>query len=116
VRLQKYAKKNEKTTNRKRFDLPRLFQILLELSPVFGTEVFKLPFLTILKKGRLDEDDLTMSVTAELNSPEAQSDFWGRRPEDILAILKKHPVAYENTKKYAGRAREKMDKLDSLFD
>jgi hypothetical protein len=90
-------------------------QILLELSPVFGTEVFKLAFLTILKKGKLDEDDLTMIVTAELNSPEAQSDFGGRRPEDILAILKKHPVAYENTKKYARRAREKMDKLDSLF-
>jgi hypothetical protein len=90
-------------------------QILLELSPVFGTEVFKLAFLTILKKGKLDEDDLTMIVTAELNSPEAQSDFGGRRPEDILALLKKHPVAYENTKKYAKRAREKMDKLDSLF-
>jgi hypothetical protein len=90
-------------------------QILLELSPVFGTEVFKLAFLTILKKGKLDEDDLTMIVTAELNSPEAQSDFGGRRPEDILAILKKHPVAYENTKKYARRAREKIEKLDSLF-
>jgi hypothetical protein len=90
-------------------------QILLELSPVFGTEVFKLAFLTILKKGKLDEDDLTMIVIAELNSPEAQSDFGGRRPEDILALLKKHPVAYENTKKYAKRAREKMDKLDSLF-
>ena len=90
-------------------------QILLELSPVFGTEVFKLAFLSILKKGKLDEDDLTMIVTAELNSPEAQSDFGGRRPEDILAILKKHPIAYENTKQYARRAREKIDKLDELF-
>jgi hypothetical protein len=85
------------------------------MSPVFGTEVFKFAFLSILKKGKLDEDDLTMIVTAELNSPEAQSDFGGRRPEDILAILKKHPIAYENTKKYAKRAREKMNKLDSLF-
>ena len=90
-------------------------QILLELSPVFGTEVFKLAFLTILKKGKLEEDDLTMIVTAELNSPEAQSDFGGRRPEDILAILKKHPIAYENTKQYARRAREKIDKLYELF-
>jgi hypothetical protein len=93
----------------------RNIQVLLELTPVFGTELFKLAFFTILKKGKLEENDLTMIVTAELQSPEAQSNFGGRQPEDILAILKKHPAAYENTKQYARRAREKIDKLDSLF-
>src|SRR4030065_1363260 len=68
-------------------------QILLELSPIFGIEVFRIAFSALLKKGKLEEEDLAMIVTAELQSPEAQSDFGGRRPEDILAILKKHPEA-----------------------
>ena len=90
-------------------------QILLELSPVFGTELFKFAFLTILKKGKLEEEDLAMIVTAELQSPEAQSNFGGRKPEDIISILKKHPIAYKNTKEYANRVREKVKKLDELF-
>jgi hypothetical protein len=89
----------------------RNLQIILELSPIFGIEPFKIAFLTLLKKGKLEEKDLMMIVTAEM-----QSDFDGKRPEDIIAVLKKHPAAYENTKEYARKAREKIDKLDSLFE
>jgi hypothetical protein len=84
--------------------------IILELSPIFGIEPFKIAFSTLLKKGKLEEKDFMMIVTAEM-----QSDFDGKQPEDIIAVLKKHPVAYENTKQYARKALEKISKLDSLF-
>lgn len=85
-------------------------QIILELAPLLGVEVFKLAFLTLLKKGKLEEKDLMLIVTAEM-----QNDFDGVEPEDIISVLKKHPTAYENTKKYTKTALEKMKKLDSLF-
>ena len=84
-------------------------QIILEMAPLLGVEVFKIAFLILLKKGKLEEKDLMMIVTAEM-----QRDVEGE-PEDIISVLKKHPVAYENTKKYAKIALEKMKKLESLF-
>jgi len=84
--------------------------VILELTPILGTEAFKIAFLTLLKKGKLEEKDLMMIITAEM-----QSDFDGKQPEDIIAVLKKYPEAYENTKKYARKACEKIEKLDSLF-
>jgi len=85
-------------------------QIILELAPLLGIEVFKLAFLTLLEKGKLERNDLMMLVIAEM-----QNDLDGVEPEDIISVLKKHPTAYENTKKYAKTALEKMKKLDSLF-
>jgi len=85
-------------------------QIILELAPLLGVEVFKLAFLTLLEKGKLDANDLMMLVIAEM-----QNDLDGVEPEDIISVLKKHPTAYENTKKYTKTALEKMKKLDSLF-
>ena len=85
-------------------------QIILELAPLLGVEVFKIAFLALLKKGKLEEEDLMMIVTTEM-----QRDFDGVQPEDVINVLKKHPVAYENTKKYTRKAREKIEKLNSLF-
>ena len=85
-------------------------QIILELAPLLGVEVFKLAFLTLLEKGKLERDDLMMLVIAEM-----QNDLSGVEPDDIISVLKKHPTAYENTKKYTKTALEKMKKLDSLF-
>jgi hypothetical protein len=69
-------------------------QIILELAPLLGVDVFKLAFLTLLEKGKLERNDLMMIVTAEM-----QNDLDGVEPEDIISVLKKHPTAYENTKK-----------------
>ena len=85
-------------------------QIILELAPLLGVDVFKLAFLTLLEKGKLERNDLMMLVIAEM-----QNDLDGVEPEDIISVLKKHPTAYENTKKYAKTALEKMKKLDSMF-
>jgi hypothetical protein len=85
-------------------------QIILELAPLLGVDVFKLAFLTLLEKGKLERNDLMKLVIAEM-----QNDLDGVETEDIISVLKTHPTAYENTKKYAKTALEKMKKLNSLF-
>jgi hypothetical protein len=85
-------------------------QIILEFSPIFGLEVFKIGFLALQDKGELDMKDLMMMLTLVI-----QNDFNGVQSEDIIAGLKKHPIAYENAKKEAERFFESFKKLNSMF-
>jgi hypothetical protein len=66
--------------------------------------------LTLQDKGELDMNDwVTMAILV------AQNDFNGAPSKDIIAVLKKHPKAYENAKKYAKMALENIEKLNTLF-
>jgi hypothetical protein len=85
-------------------------QIILEFSPIFGLEVFKIAFLTLQDRGKFDMENIMMMVSIV-----AKNDFNGKPTEDIIAILKKNPESYENAKKYAKTAFENIKKLNTLF-
>ena len=85
-------------------------QVILEFSPIFGLEVFKIAFLTLQEKGELDMKDLMTILTLVV-----QNDFHGMPYEDIVAVLKKYTIAYENAKKEAERFLESFKKLNTLF-
>ena len=85
-------------------------QAILEVSPILGTEAFKLAFQVIMTKGKLEQSDITMIIFAEM-----QKDLDISQLEPLLAILKKHPDQFETTKAYAKNISKKMSKLESLF-
>jgi hypothetical protein len=85
-------------------------QAILEVSPILGTEAFKLAFQIILSKGKLEQSDLTIIIFTEM-----QKDLDISKLEPLLAILKKHPEQFEITKAYAENISKKMSKLESLF-
>jgi hypothetical protein len=58
--------------------------------------------------------DSTIKATAK-RLKHLQKHCYLTQPEDIISVLKKHPTAYKNTKKYTKTALEKIKKLDSLF-
>jgi hypothetical protein len=85
-------------------------QTILEFSPIFGLEVFKIAFLNLEEKGEIGMKDWVTMVTLV-----AQNDFNGKPTEDIINILKKNPESYDNAKKYAKTAFENIKKLNALF-
>lgn len=85
-------------------------QIILEFSPIFGKEVFKIAFSTLQDGGKFDMADIMMMASIV-----TKNDFNGKPTEDIITILKKNPESYENAKKYAKTAFENIKKLNTLF-
>jgi hypothetical protein len=86
-------------------------QAILEVSPILGTEAFKLAFQVILAKGKLEQSDITMIIFTEM-----QKDLDISQIEPLLTILKRHPDQFEITKAYAKNISKKMSKLESLFE
>jgi len=85
-------------------------QAILEVSPILGTESFKLAFQILLAKGKLDQADITMIMFSAM-----QKDLDISQLEPLLAILKRHPQQFEITKAYAKEISKKTAKLESLF-
>lgn len=85
-------------------------QAILEVSPILGTEAFKLAFFMLLEKGKLEQDGMAMVIATQM-----LQDIDISQLKPLLAILEKYPAQHETAKAYATEISEKMVKLKSLL-
>ena len=85
-------------------------QCMVELTNIIGTDMHKVGYQAILKKGKIDKIDLAQMLGG-LALKETSLEEIG----EIISIMKKYPEQFGNTQEYIDETIEKLKKAELFF-
>jgi hypothetical protein len=89
----------------------KVLQCLLEISPILGIDGFKVVYLAVLAKGKVEESDL-----ATLMATQMQSKITIEDASKLVEIVKKYPEEHERFIENSRHIEENMKKISSLLE
>lgn len=88
----------------------RNLHFMLEITPIFGVNVFKIGIFAYASKKKIDESDKGAMIAAQ-----AQSKFTAEELKQFSRILKKYPEQQKRFKDTIGRMTIDMQNINSLL-
>lgn len=82
-------------------------QGMVELTTILGTDMHKIGYQAILKKSKLEKDDISQMMGTQLLKETSLNEI-----KEIIEIMKKYPEQYRDFKQQISETIEKMKKAE----
>lgn len=87
-----------------------MLQCFVELTTLLGTDIHQVGYQAILKKGKLEESDVSLMFSTGL-----MKDLSLEKILAVIALMKKYPEQFTGFKKQLLELMEKMKKTEQLL-
>ena len=85
----------------------KLLQCIVEVSTILGTDMYKIGYLAVLSKGKLEKDDASAMLGAQI-----QKELSLEQIKDLISIMKKYPEQFGDFKEQTDHALENLKKVE----
>jgi hypothetical protein len=85
----------------------KMLQCVVEITTILGTDAYKIGYQAILKKGKLDNNDISLIFSTALSNELSLEQI-----TMLIDIMKKYPEQYSDLKEQTFEAIEKMKKVE----
>jgi hypothetical protein len=84
-------------------------QCIVEASSVLGTDMYKIAYPVILNRRKLENDDISLMMAAQLRKNLSWEQIKGH-----MSIMKKYPEQFGNFNKQRDQMLENLKKVESI--
>jgi predicted ArsR family transcriptional regulator len=88
----------------------RLLHLIIEITAILGTSMHKIAYSAVSAKGKLEQDDKSAMVSAQL-----QKELSLEQIQELFAIMRKYPEQVGDTQKKIMEMIEKIKKVESFL-
>jgi len=85
----------------------QVLQCIIEVSTILGTDISEVAYSAILKKRKLEENDISAMLATQL-----QKDLSLEQIKELIKIMKKYPEQFGNFKEQTEQMLENLKKVE----